>query len=526
MIEEYFAANPHLQQYYEKFTQESGKAPVFQESLNGVKDDGFVDIIYKTGSGFIHVYGIRGNRHYVAIEPELTTMEEGKMKKLLLLVLEKGTTEAVADDETSLKNTIMKLVDKCTKANETFFETSEQKCRILVTPEEKQRITYFVLRNIIGNSILQPLIDDPYIEDIHCIGTNLINITHKIFGMVESNIKFKDDGALVNYLRSLCDRVGKPVSESRPIVDATMPDGSRINIVFSDAVSLRGASFTIRKFQETPISIVQLIKWGTFSSTQAAYLWMAVENGMSVFFCGETAAGKTTALNAIAGFVPPSDKLFSVEDTAEFQARHKNWQQTLTKNNSVTMFDLLKTALRSRPNYIIVGEIRDREGAVAFQAMQTGHAVMATFHASSLKVMIQRLVGDPINVPVRFIDNLKLSVFMAAVSVKGRVVRRCTSIDEIEAYYAEENGTVNRNAFAWDPVDDRHRFNGLNTSYILEKIGGRTGRDQKALYAELNQRAKILDTMVARNILDYDSVEDVIFQYYLRGTAGLPFQLG
>ncbi len=246
-----------------------------------------------------------------------------------------------------------------------------------VKPEELlNAVTYHIVRDKISVGLLEPFIRDPYIEDISCSGLGNIFIIHKIFGPMESNIGFKSHDELNAYLIALAEKIGKPLSNARPIVDATLPDGSRINIVYGTDVSLRGSNFTIRKVSKTPLSVTQLINWGTFDARVAAYMWILLREGMSGFICGETASGKTTSLTAMLVFIRPSAKIVSIEDTAEVIVPHPNWTRELTRDtgkpeSSVTMFDLLKAALRQRPNYIIVGEIRGAEGNIAFQAMQS-----------------------------------------------------------------------------------------------------------------------------------------------------------
>ena len=236
---------------------------------------------------------------------------------------------------------------------------------------------------------------------------------HKVFEMVTSNIRFRKRDILSRYLRSMSERIGRPVSDNNPIIDGALLDGSRINIIFSDDVSMLGPSFTIRKFAEETISITQLIQWGTMSSQVAAYIWLCLEYGMSVLVSGETASGKTTTLNAILPFIDHNVKIYSAEDTPEVKVSHKIWQRLVTRSSknedsSVEMFDLLKAALRSRPRYIIIGEIRGVEGATAFQAMQTGHPVIATFHASSIVKMIQRFFFSSLIVNSSFFSQLRV----------------------------------------------------------------------------------------------------------------------
>ncbi|HID73609.1 MAG TPA: hypothetical protein EYP43_01010, partial [Thermoplasmata archaeon] len=380
----------------------------------------------------------------------------------------------------------------------------------------------------IHNGKIEPLLQDPNLEDIHSIGTRSIYVVHKIFGMLETNIRFRDATELDEYLRLLSERIGKPVSDTHPIVDAALPDGSRINIIYSDDVSREGPSFTIRKFAEEPLTITQLVQWGTFSSEMAAYLWLALENSMNIIISGETASGKTTSLNALLSFVNHNYKIYSAEDTPEVVIPHDVWQRLITREVGpeearVELFDLIKAALRSRPDYIVVGEIRGREGNVAFQAMQTGHPVMSTFHASSIEKLIQRFTGDPINVPIRFIDNLNIALFQLMVYERGRIVRRVNTLEEILRYSPAKGGVLTRTVFQWDPVEDKHRFRGRFNSHILENlIAPKMGLvDIREIYSVLDRRAEIIARMVERKIFSYKRVNDIFKRYYQKGLGGL-----
>jgi flagellar protein FlaI len=302
-----------------------------------------------------------------------------------------------------------------------------------------------------------------------------------------------------------------------------------MNIIYSEDVSKGGASFTIRKFFEKPPTMPQLVKWGTFSAKMAAYLWLCLEYGMSLFVSGETASGKTTTLNAMLSFINFKKKIYSAEDTPEVVVPHEVWQRLITRETvfdeaKVELFDLVKTALRSRPDYIIVGEVRGKEGSAAFQAMQTGHAVLSTFHASSIAKMIQRFTGDPINVPIRFIDNMNLALFQEIVYEEGRILRRCSAIEEIIKYSKEKGGILTRTIFEWDPVRDQHYFTGMYNSYILEhKIAPKMGLEfSKDIYTELERRERIIRGMVENGIIGYDAVNEVFKAYSERGWEGVP----
>ncbi|DAC16396.1 MAG TPA: type II/IV secretion system ATPase subunit, partial [Candidatus Poseidoniaceae archaeon] len=397
--------------------------------------------------------------------------------------------------------------------------------RLAVNDAQRARLRYIIIRDLIRNGPLEPLLSDEMLEDIHSVGLKYIHMDHKVFGMVTSNIRFRERDVLARYLRAMSERIGRPVSDNKPIIDGALLDGSRINIIFSDDVSMLGPSFTIRKFAEETISIVQLIKWGTMSAQVAAYVWICLEYGMSVLVSGETASGKTTTLNAILPFIDHNVKIYSAEDTPEVKVAHKIWQRLVTRDSKnedsrVEMFDLLKAALRSRPRYIIIGEIRGVEGATAFQAMQTGHPVIATFHASSIVKMIQRFTGDPINVPIRFFDNLNFALFQEVVEAPGGgIARRITGVDEVIGYNKHSDGVLTRGMFEWDPVKDKHYFRGMFQSHLLEnKIAAMAGFSNKRdIYDELERRRQAIQDMADRDLTHYDDVFGLLNIYYQSG---------
>jgi flagellar protein FlaI len=328
------------------------------------------------------------------------------------------------------------------------------------------------------------------------------------------------------------EKMGVPVSEGRPIVDGVLPDGSRGNIIYSKSVSIKGPSMTIRRFTKTPISVTQLINWGTIDSAIGAYLWLSLQYGRNFFLCGGTACGKTTTMNAVVPFIPPEKKIYTAESTPELLVPHSVWQRLLTKTSGpkeghVDLFGLLTAALRSRPDYIIPGEIRGPEGNIVFQVMQTGHSCMTTFHAGNVTKVIQRLTGDPINVPKTFMDNLDFILIQLSVEQNGKTLRRCISIDEIEGFNREIDGIISRKAFEWRPEEDIYVFTANNNSYILEeRIARNAGyADTSEIYIEHKLRKKILDRMVEENIFDYYKVVECIWGYYRDGEMGLPFNI-
>jgi len=317
-----------------------------------------------------------------------------------------------------------------------------------------------------------------------------------LYGSLETNVEI-NMGEVDYLLRSISERYGKVLSYTHPIIDIHLPDGSRFNIVFGEDISLKGSNFTIRKFSEEPISVAHLIRWGTFSQELAAYLWMLLDVGISCFFCGETASGKTTSLNAFLGFVKSDSKIVSIEETPEVNIFHKNWVREVTRlhtGTKVTMFDLLKAALRQRPDYIIVGEIRGEEGRIAFQGIQTGHPVVSTMHAGDLGQLFQRLTSHPINVPKSHMNGLNVAIFQARVRRGNKLIRRITSVNEIISYEEKESRLNYLPTFNYDPDTDHLRS--VGSSFLLESkvldFRGWGKEKIKDLYEELKVRTEIL----------------------------------
>jgi len=384
-----------------------------------------------------------------------------------------------------------------------------------------KQLRFEIYSEKIGSSLLEPLIRDSYIEDIHCAGRGPIHVSHKTFGTVETTLIIDGQEELDAFVLNLSEIVGKPASHRDPIIDAKMPDGSRLNLVFGEDVSTRGSNFTIRKFSDDPLSICQIIAWGTMSTLVAAYCWMILENKMSMWICGETASGKTTTLSAITMFIPDTYKIVSIEEVPEVHAPHKNWIREVVRETgnaaseekgAVSMFQLLKAALRQRPTYIIVGEVRGQEGMIAFQAMQTGHASMATFHAADVGKLVQRLTNYPISVPKTHIDNLNVALFQSAVhdSTTGRYKRRVLAINEILGYEPAESLFNFVEVFSFEPSSDSHVFRGRGTSFLLDSkiavMRGYEDHEIPKIYDELYDRAEILEYMIRLGILKYDEV--------------------
>ncbi len=538
------AAYPHVAEWVRDFEMRYGSRPIYYGPLDrDAKKQRPLNLIYVTREPiFVHIYEPPADEDgggtilWFGLEPQLTEEEENIRRELVETLLQEAPTAPSFTTDTEFENILQQMIERYTildsEANNLVRRQGRMwelvgmdDKRLTVTQAQRERLTYVVIRDLIRNGPLEPLLSDEMLEDIHSVGLKHIHMDHKVFGMVTSNIRFRERELLSRYLRAMSERIGRPVSDNKPIIDGVLLDGSRINIIFSDDVSMLGPSFTIRKFAEETISVIQLIQWGTMSAQQAAYIWICLEYGMSVLVSGETASGKTTTLNAILPFIDHNVKIYSAEDTPEVKVRHKIWQRLVTRDaknedSRVEMFDLLKAALRSRPRYIIIGEIRGVEGATAFQAMQTGHPVIATFHASSIVKMIQRFTGDPINVPIRFFDNLNFAIFQEVVEAPGGgIARRITGIDEVIGYNKHSDGVLTRGMFEWDPVKDKHYFRGMFQSHLLEnKIAAMAGfANKRDIYDEMLRRAAAIQRMADRDLTHYDDVFDLLGLYYSNG---------
>lgn len=532
-------SNPHLSMYLLELRQKGFPQPQYFVQLS--RDMRYmeeVNIIYPVGDPiFIHIYErSKGERlYYQVVEPSVP-----KEFSILLKEIDKGIAamvgdEDIGDDESEKERLLLAKLDMLVKIDNTLrnweyriIKRSGIPIEIRVNQDAYAALRYQLVLHKVKMGTIEPLIRDPYIEDISCDGVGPIFIEHKIFGSCETSIVFNNEDELDEFVVWLSEKAMRPVTYRRPIVDASLPDGSRINIVFGSDISMRGSNFTIRKFADIPISITQLIKWGTIDALCAAYLWLLLENGMSIWYCGETASGKTTLLRATCVFIRPDAKIISIEDTPEIIVPHDNWVREVTRQSedeesSIELFDLLKAALRQRPNYIIVGEIRGKEASVAFQAMQTGAPVLTTFHAGSVQKLIQRLTGVPIEIPKTYIDILNCVVIQSAVRLPktGKLERRVLSVNEIVGYDSIEDNFEFIEIFSWDPVIDKHEFRGEGNSHLLENkiaiLKGIPRRRIRDIYDELNIRALILKELINRGVLDYYDVWRAIKVVYKIG---------
>ena len=392
-------------------------------------------------------------------------------------------------------------------------------------PVSKERVMYFVLRDFIRFSAIDVVMIDQNVEDVSCDGVGIpFYIYHRKYGSIPSNLKFGDETELDQFVVWLAQKSGKHISVAQPMLDATIPDGSRLQATLGKHVTKRGSSFTIRRFRENPFTPLDLVRFKTMSPDMMAYMWLAIENGNSMLICGGTASGKTTTLNAILLFIPPQMKIVSIEDTRELNLPHENWVPLLTRSGfggktamgraagEIDMFDLLAAALRQRPQYLMVGEVRGPEAFVVFQAMATGKSAYTTFHADDVQSMVHRLENDPINLPRALVAALDLVLLQAQVKVGTDMTRRVKALIEIVGTDPESNELITNSAYTWNPADDTFNYSGH--SYVYEKVMLARNWTQRRMEQEVKRRIDIFDYMRKINVQNYREVARIVSSYY------------
>ncbi|MCK4347651.1 MAG: type II/IV secretion system ATPase subunit, partial [Thermoplasmatales archaeon] len=299
-------------------------------------------------------------------------------------------------------------------------------------------------------------------------------------------------------------------------------DGSRIQMTLSSEVTTKGSTFTIRKFRSDPITPTDLIDYNSMSAELVAYMWIVVEHGINALIAGGTASGKTSVLNALALFIPRESKIVSIEETREINLPHSNWIPGVARSGfgemvdnrligEIDLFDLMKAALRQRPEYILVGEIRGKEAYVLFQAMATGHTTYSTVHADSTKSLIHRLEGKPINVPRTMLQSLDIVLLQTNTKRKDKNVRRCKQIVEIVDVDPQTNEILTNEVFHWDPVEDKFIYSGK--SYILERIRLKLDMSKTEMRQETERRVEILEWMHKNGTRAFEDVAKIVASY-------------
>ena len=385
------------------------------------------------------------------------------------------------------------------------------------------KIVYYITRDFIGFGTLEPLLRDHMIEDISCDGVGVpIYIWHRKYDSIPTNILYDADKDLDSVVIKMAQRAGRHISIASPLLDASLPDGSRVQLTLGREVTQKGSTFTIRKFRADPLTITDLVMFNTLSVEMAAYLWFCIENRHSALIAGGIASGKTTLLNSLSMCILPDLKIVSIEDTAELNIPHENWIPSVArtgfgvekagrKRGQITLFDLLKAALRQRPDYILVGEIRGEEAYSLFQAMATGHLGMATIHGDSVTSVMHRLTSEPMNIPRALLASLDIVVVQRKIRYGGKSIRRSIVLQEMIGLDPVTRELLTNRAFVWNAQDDSHQY--LGRSVILEKIMDAIGMSERDIWDEIERRKIVLRWMVKNRIRYYEDVANVIREY-------------
>jgi len=460
-------------------------------------------------------YDNRANEYtYEVIEPQLSNDEDDVLELLKETLV--GSVDRMTEAENSEKEKYLRRI----------VDGLMSKLGITLHPVSKEKVVYYVLRDFLGYGVIDVMMSDPNVEDCSCDGVAVpLYIYHRKYGSIRSNLKFEKENVLDGYVVWLAQKCGKHISVASPLLDATIPDGSRLQATLGKHVTKKGSSFTIRRFKENPFTPLDLLKFKTMSTEMMAYLWISIEHGQSMLVCGGTASGKTTTLNAVLLFIPPQMKIVSIEDTRELNLPHENWIPALTRegfggksavtgraSGEIDMFDLLTAAMRQRPQYLMVGEVRGKEAYVVFQAMATGKTCYSTFHAEDVQAMVHRMENDPINLPRALITALNMVMLQAQVKVGTKMTRRVKSLTEVVGIDPETNELITNSVYTWNPADDTFNYSGH--SYVYEKVRMARNWSPREMEREIKRRVDILEYMKKMAIDNHKRVATIISAYY------------
>ncbi|RLE60737.1 MAG: hypothetical protein DRJ35_02460 [Thermoprotei archaeon] len=448
-----------------------------------------------------------GKIEYRVVEPPLTKDDIEKLaqiKSLLLEVSKIDLSELLErEPQVVLEKEIRRIIDRY---------------KIRITGEAFDKFLYYIRRDTLGYGKIDVLMKDPNIEDISCDGVNVpIYVWHRKFESIPTNIFFDDPEELESLLIKMSYRAGKQISIAQPIVEGSLPGGFRIHLTLEE-VSRKGGTFTIRKFREVPYSVVDLIKLGTISPRLAAYFWYIIEKGKSLMIVGATASGKTTALNALATFIRPEAKIITIEDTPELNLPHENWVPLITRPSyeewvrNVDLYELLRSAMRMRPDYVIIGEIRGKEAFALFQAIATGHAGLCTMHAENVEYALKRLMADPMNIPLFLISVMNVYALIKRLKIGDRVVRRIVAVEEAVGVDVERGVPITRRIFRYNPSMDT--IEETNDSILLKTIADEQFISYEEVIEEINRRERVIKFLVDKGITSYIHISKITRDYY------------
>jgi len=481
--------------------------------LPKIEDKTKINIRYTLISPFVsvHIYWDKTKSElvYEIEEPSLDSNE-----KELLSTIEKNLNEMI-NVNVLVENTTESIIDYLNKTTRLLIEELNLK----VTEDTFKKIFYYLFRDFVGLNEIEPMIRDYFIEDVECNGIDTpVYVVHRVYRNMRSNLSYKSIDDLSNFVEKLAQRCGKYVSYANPLLDGSLPDGSRVNATYTTDVTSRGPTFTIRKFTKIPWTPIQLLGMRTISPEMLAYFWILLENKLNMLIVGGTSSGKTTLLNAVAFFIPPEARVVSIEDTRELNLPRENWLPSVArlsfgsqKIGEIDLFSLLKNSFRQNPDYVIVGEVRGKEAFVLFQGMASGHSSIGTVHADSVDTLIKRLQTPPIELSPTLINILDAVAVMSHAVVNKQQTRRLREVSEIINVDKSGEAVINT-PFVWNPHDDNFYFR--RNIKAFEKIANRYGVTVDELYQELQTRARLLYEMYKKGIADFYQTQRIINEYH------------
>lgn len=482
-------------------------------ALKKIKDKTKIDVRYSVIAPFAFVHIYWNPKIYEVVyeveEPRLDEIEVRYREQILTAIRD------MINFDTIVEKNVEKLLEYIDKR----FKIIAFELGLNISYESYKKIYYYLIRDFVGFNEIDPLLKDYFVEDIECNGNDSpIYVVHRVFRNLKTNVIFKDPNRLESFVEKLAQRSGKHISYASPILDGSLPDGSRVNATYTKDITSKGPTFTIRKFTKTPWTPTQLLSFRTLSPEMLAYLWILVQYKMNILITGGTSSGKTTLLNAITFFIPPEARVVSIEDTRELNIPRENWLPSVVRSatgvgnvGEIDLFTLLKSSFRQNPDYVIVGEVRGKEAYVLFQGMASGHASISTMHADSVDTVIKRLETPPIELSPTLLNVLDCVCIMTHAISKKQETRKLKEIVEIINITSEGIAMTNT-PFVWNPTDDQFYFK--KNSKIFEKISKRYGLEIQELQAEFRKRVNLLYRMHESKFFDFQKFQDAITQYY------------
>ncbi len=481
--------------------------------LKKIKDKTKLNVRYALVSPFAFVHIHWDPKIYEIVydieEPVLDKEELAKKDKII------STMRNLINYEAIVEKNLINLLDYIDKR----FKMIAIELGIELSYASYRKIYYYLCRDFIGFNETDPLLRDYFVEDIECNGAKTpVYIVHRIYRNMKTNLVFNDNDRLESFVEKLSQRCGKYISYAKPILDGSLPDGSRVNATYTKDITSKGPTFTIRKFTKTPWTPTQLISFGTLSPEIIAYMWLLIEYKLNVLITGGTSSGKTTLLNALAFFIPPEARVVSIEDTRELNLPRDNWLPSVTRGatgvgdlGEISLFDLLRSSFRQNPDYVIVGEVRGKEASVLFQGMASGHSSISTMHADSVDTVIKRLETPPIELSPTLLNVLDCVCIMTHAIVDKQETRKLKEVVEI-INVTPDGIALTNTPFTWNAMDDNFYFK--KNAKIFEKIKERYGTTMEELQIEFTRRSQLIYEMYKQKVFGFEEVQNIVNEYY------------